>query len=116
MKKKMTQPKVVSVNPQFDRIKRRVLKKFPDAKTTMTPEGRYKVSNGYGGYIGDEVYLPSQSTIMDAWYWANECLKTIQNINRTHPDKNIMIFDEKGFNRVSSRNFRKNKKVKLDNN
>jgi len=78
----------------------------------MTSDGRYKVSDGRGGYIGDEVYLPSQSTVMDAWYWANESMKTIQNINRTHPDKSIMDFDEKKFNRVSSRNFRKNKKSK----
>jgi len=112
MKKKMKKPKIVSVNPPFDRIKRRVLKKFPDAKTTMTSDGRYKVSNGYDGYIGDEVYLPSQPTVMDAWYWANESMKTIQNINRTHPDRSIMDFDEKKFNRVSSRNFRKNKKSK----
>lgn len=91
----------------FNRLKKKVLKKFPNAKTQVTNSGQYYVSDGMGGYIGDDFMIPPQSNVIDAWKWAAESVRVTQNINRTHPDKVNMSFDEKKFNRVSRRNRKK---------
>lgn len=92
----------------FNRLKKRVKKKFPNAETRVTNEGLYYVSDGFGGKIGDEFMIPPQKNVIEAWTWAAESVRVTQNINRTHPDKVSMSFDEKKFNRVSRRNRKKN--------
>jgi hypothetical protein len=91
----------------FNRLKKRVLKKFPKAKTQITNDGRYYISDGFGGYIGDDFMIPPQSNVIDAWKWAAEAVRLKQNIDRTHPMKHDMQIDEKKFNRISRRNRKK---------
>jgi len=92
---------------QFKSYKRKVLKKYPNAKTQVNSSGLYYVSNGEGSIIGEEFMLPHQESVKLAWYWASRSVQLKQNLDRTHPDRVAMSFDEKKFNRVSRRN-RKN--------
>ena len=91
----------------FNRLKKRVLKKFPSAKTQVTTEGTYYVSDGLGSRIGEDFMIPPQKSVIEAWTWAAESVKLQQNLNRTHPMKYDMQIDEKKFNRVSRRNRKK---------
>lgn len=91
---------------KFQSIKKRVLKKYPNAKTQLNKEGYY-VSDGYGSTIGSQFMIPPQTSVQMAWYWANESAKLEQNLRRTHPDKTGMTFDEKKFDRISRRNRKK---------
>ena len=91
---------------KFQALKRKVVKKFPNATTQMR-NGKYYVSDGEGSMIGEDFMIPLQETVQMAWYWANESSKLKQNLQRTHPDKTGMSFNEKKFNRISRRN-RKN--------
>jgi len=91
---------------KFKSLKKRVLKKYPNAKTQMR-NGGYYVSDGEGSELGEDFMIPLQSTVQMAWYWANESTKLQQNLRRTHPDKTGMNFNEKKFNRISRRNRRK---------
>lgn len=88
---------------KLQRLRNKVLKLYPKAKLYVS-DGRYSIYNGIDGFIGEEFFIPPQASEMDAWVWAVETLKTEQNINRTHPDKALMDFDESRFNRVSKRN------------
>lgn len=92
---------------KFNRLKNKVLKKFPTAKTQITKDGTYYVSDGFGGRIGEDFMIPPQKSVMEAWVWAAECVKLQQNITRTHPLRYDMEIDEKKFNRVSRRNRKK---------
>jgi uncharacterized membrane protein YhiD involved in acid resistance len=92
---------------KFKSLKRKVLKKYPNATTQLNTSGRYYVSDGVGSTIGSDFMIPPQSTIQMAWYWANECVKLEQNLKRTHPDRTGMDFNEKKFDRISRRNRKK---------
>lgn len=91
---------------KFQSLKRKVIKKYPNAKTQMR-DGGYYVSDGEGTTIGEEFMIPPQTSVQMAWYWANESTKLEQNLRRTHPDKTGMNFNEKKFNRISRRNRKK---------
>lgn len=92
---------------KFQSLKRKVLKKYPNATTQLNTSGQYYVSDGVGSTIGSDFMIPPQSTVQMAWYWANECVKLEQNLKRTHPDRTGMDFDEKKFDRISRRNRKK---------
>ena len=96
------------IKKKFIRLKKKVQNKYPKATTQITYDGKYYVSDGLGGKVGNEFMIPPQSNVFDAWKWAAECIRVEQNINRTHPDKFSMDFDEKKYNRVSRRNRKKN--------
>lgn len=89
---------------KFQSLKRRVLKKYPNATTQVNSQGQYFVSDGCGSTIGSDFMIPPQATVQMAWYWANESTKLEQNLRRTHPERTGMDFDEKKFHRVSRRN------------
>jgi hypothetical protein len=91
---------------KFQSLKRKVLKAFPNAKTHMTKDGQYYVSNGEGGIIGSEHLIPAQSNVMNAWYWAAESVKIERNIERTSPNRMSLDSFEKKFERISNRNKR----------
>ncbi len=92
---------------KFLRLKKKVLYKYPNASTKVTPTGKFYVSDGIGSYVGEEFLIPPQDTVTAAWYWASETIKTSQNIERTHPDKMEFESDEKKFMRLSRRNRKK---------
>ena len=70
----------------------------------------FYISSGVGTVVGEELFIPPQTKVFDAWYWASRSCQIEQNFNRTHPMKSDMVFDEKKFDRVSRRN---RKKIKL---
>jgi hypothetical protein len=51
--------------------------------------------------------IPPQKSVILAWYWFNEIIKTDKNIQRTHPDRMSSADFEKKFNRISKRNRKK---------
>jgi len=91
---------------KFQTLKRKVLKAFPNAKTHITKDGLYCVSDGEGGIVGSELLIPSQPSVMKAWYWAAESVRISQNIERTSPTRMSLDSFEKKFERISNRNKR----------
>ena len=98
----------MELKKKFIGLKKKVLTKYPNAKTKVDTNGKYYVSDGLGNRVGVDFMIPPQDNVFDAWRWAVESIKIQQNINRTHPDKYEMPFDEKKYSRVSRRNRRKN--------
>src|SRR5210317_319548 len=94
-------------NKKFKSLKRRVLKKYPNATTQLNSSGLYYVSDGMGSTICSDFMIPPQTSVQMAWHWANECVKLEQNLRRTHPLKHDMEFNEKKFDRISRRNRKK---------
>lgn len=93
---------------KFKSFKRKVIKKYPNAKMQMNSNGLFYISSGIGTVVGEELYIPPQAKAFDAWYWASRSCQIEQHFNRTHPLKSDMKFDEKKFDRVSRRNRKKN--------
>jgi len=90
----------------FKRLKNKVLKKYPNASTRITDEGKYFVSVGVDNSLLDEYMIPPQSTVTAAWYWMAETIRVDQNIERTHPNRMDIGSFERKFNRISQRNRR----------
>ena len=93
---------------KFKRLKKKILKKFPNALTKMTRGGLYYVSDGEGNSLTSEYMIPAQSTVALAWHWLGEIIRIDKNIQRTNPKRLSTTDFEKKFNRVSKRN----KKIK----
>jgi hypothetical protein len=91
---------------KLKRIKNRVLKLYPKSKLVMV-NGRYHISDGEGNKLHAEYMIPPQKSVILAWYWFNEIIKTDKNIQRTHPDRMSSADFEKKFNRISKRNRKK---------
>lgn len=89
---------------KFKSLKRKVLKKYPNASTRIASDGKYYVVTGNGGSIGSDFMIPNQDSVALAWYWASRSIQLKQNLDRTHPDRVAMSFDEKKFNRVYKTN------------
>ena len=92
---------------QFRGFQRKVRKRYPKAKIQMNTNGMFYISSGVGTVVGEELFIPPQTKVFDAWYWASRSCQIEQNFNRTHPMKADMVFDEKKFDRVSRRNRKK---------
>jgi hypothetical protein len=89
---------------KFKRLKNKVLRKFPNASTKTTVDGRFYVSDGEGNSLTSDYMIPPQLNVAMAWFWLAETMKVDQNIQRTNPNRVEMMFDEKKFNRISRRN------------
>jgi hypothetical protein len=85
---------------KFNRIKKRVLKKYPK-------DGLYYVSTGTEDSVVSEYMIPPQKSVSDAWLVVSETMKVHQNIERTNPNRMDSASFEKKFNRISNRNKRK---------
>ena len=73
---------------EFQKIKKRVLKRFPNAKTQANSDGRFYLTDGYGGVVGEDYMLPPAKTVWDAWEHALLYgVKLHQNLQRTHPNR-----------------------------
>ena len=92
---------------KFKSFQRKVRKRYPKAKIQMNNDGLFYISSGVGTVVGEEVFIPPQTKVFDAWYWASRSCQIEQNFNRTHPMKHDMAIDEKRFDRVSRRNRKK---------
>jgi len=86
MNKKLYDLPVEKRQKEFQKIKKRVLKKYPKATTQGTADGRFYLTDGYGGVIGEDYMLPPSKTVWDAWEVALQYgIKLHQNLMRTHP-------------------------------
>jgi hypothetical protein len=91
---------------KFKRLKKKILKKFPNALTKMNRGGLYYVSDGEGNALTSEYMIPAQPTVALAWHWLGEIIRIDKNIQRTNPNRLSTTDFEKKFNRVSKRNKR----------
>jgi hypothetical protein len=86
MNKKLYDLPVEQRQKEFQKIKKRVLKKYPYAATRANSNGKFYVIDGYGGVIGSDYMIPPANCVWDAWEYAFQYgLKLHQNLLRTHP-------------------------------
>jgi hypothetical protein len=93
---------------EFQKLKRKVQRTFPNARTMRTKCGGFYVLNENGGVIGIEYLIPPAKSVMEAWATADSLIKIHNNIQRTSPDYMSSEHFEKKFQRISNRNKRKN--------
>ena len=65
------------------RLKKKVLKQYPEAKIVYTDSGIQIMSGDL--FIAEEFYLPITNCEDKAWEYAALACKTAQQFNRTHP-------------------------------
>jgi hypothetical protein len=92
-----------------ERIKKRVLKDFPDAYVDHDNCG-YKIMTG-NKFIAEEYFLPDTHDLDKAWEYAALACKTTQNFNRSHPDRMDLSEKEGKYHRINKRK-RRGRRVK----
>jgi len=83
------------------RIKKRVLKQYPNASVEYTNTGIQIMSGDV--YIAEEFYLPATNCEDKAWEYAALACKTSQQFNRTHPMRMDLVDIESKINRINRR-------------
>ena len=86
------------------RLKKKVLKQYPQARPELSANGVQIMSNGI--FIAKDFYMPGTNCVETAWEYAGIACRTAQNFNRTHPMKMDLTDIEGKLNRI---NRRKNK-------
>ena len=86
---------------KINKIKVKVLKRFPYAKCVRMEDGYYIYNKDEN--VFDEFFLPAAGTILQAWEYGLQTTKLIQNFNRTHPLKLEMHADEEKLERILNR-------------
>ena len=89
---------------KFKRLKNKVLKKYPNASTQQTSDGKFFVSDGVGNALSTEYMIHNQKSVGEAWFWMAETMRIDQNIERTHPNRMDLKSFEAKFARISKRN------------
>ena len=89
---------------KFKRLKKKVMAKYPNAKTMVDSNGLYYVHDGGDNFLTTEYMIPNQKTVAEAWFWLAETMKVNQNIERTHPKRMDLKSFEAKFARISKRN------------
>ena len=92
-----------------ERIKKRVLKDYPNAYVDHDLNG-YKIMSG-DKYIAEDYFLPDTHDLDKAWEYAALACKTTQNFNRSHPDRMDLSNVESKLNRINNRK-RRGRRVK----
>ena len=83
------------------RIKKKVLKQYPNASAMSTESGVQIMSGDI--YIAEEFYLPPTLDVDKAWEYAALACKTTQNFNRSHPSRMDLKNVESKLNRINKR-------------
>ena len=83
------------------RIKKKVLKQYPNAQVTYTDNGIQIMSGDI--FIAEEFYLPVTNSEDKAWEYAALACKTTQQFNRTHPSRMDLSDIESKINRINRR-------------
>ena len=91
---------------KFKRLKKKVMAKYPNAKTMVDSSGLYYVHDGGDNFLTTEYMIPNQKTVAEAWFWFADTMKINQNIERTHPKR----MDLKSFEAKFARIYKRNKK------
>ena len=92
---------------KFNRLKKKVMGTYPNAKIKVNSKGKFYISDGIGNQLESEYMIPPQQTIKMAWYWLSRIIKTNQNIQRTHPSRMDLVIFERRFRRLANRNRKK---------
>jgi len=71
-------------------LQKKVFKRFPDARAVTDEYGLWYIMDMYDEDIFEEFMIPHQSSERLAWEMGHLTARTIQNFNRSHPDKKIM--------------------------
>ena len=91
------------------RIRKKVLKQYPNAQTVFGDSGIQIMSGDL--FIAEEFYLPSTNCEDTAWEYAALACKTTQNFNRSHPSRMDLSNVENKLNRINKRK-RRGRRVK----
>ena len=83
------------------RLKKKVLKQYPDAVVIYSDEGVRIMSGDI--FIAEEFYLPATNCHDKAWEYAALACKTTQNFNRSHPSRMDLSNVENKLNRINNR-------------
>ena len=83
------------------RLKKTVLKNYPNAKAEYTGTGIQIMSDDI--CIAEEFYLPATMDVEIAWEHAALACKTMQQFNRTHPLRMDLSDIENKLNRINNR-------------
>ncbi len=83
------------------RIKKKVLKSYPEAKVTYSDKGVQIMAGDI--FIAEEFYLPPTNSEDQAWEYAALACKTRQQFNRTHPMRMDLSDIESKINRINRR-------------
>ena len=88
----------------FQKIKKKVLKRYPNASTHTNSDGKFYLTDGFGDVIGEEYMLPPTKSVWDAWENALQYgIKLHQNLLRTHPSKGLSDKAEAKVMRINRR-------------
>jgi len=88
MNKKLRELPIEKRRKEFQKIKKKVLKRYPNASTQANSDGRFYLTDGFGGVVGEDYMLPATRHVWDAWEQALQYgIKLHQNLLRTHPIK-----------------------------
>ena len=85
---------------EFQKIKKKVLKRYPNATTRVNSDGRFYITDGHGGVIGEDYMLPPAKCVWDALQYG---IKLHQNLLRTHPSKGLSDKAEAKVMRINRR-------------
>ena len=70
----------------------------------MNSDGRFYITDGHGGVIGEDYMLPPAKCVWDAWEFALQYgIKLHQNLLRTHPSKGLSDKAEAKVMRINRR-------------
>ena len=83
------------------RIKKRVLRDYPNAYAEHGQEGIRIMSDDI--FIAEEYFMPNTNDEDKAWEYAALACKTTQNFNRTHPSRMDLGAIESKLNRINKR-------------
>ena len=97
------------IQKKLEKVKKRVLNKFPNAKLKFDYDGYYYISSNDEN-LAEEYLLPSTKSELIAWEYALLSIKTTQNFNRTHPIRIDMFEIESKLERVEKRRPNHNRK------
>ena len=104
MNKKLHDLSVERRRKEFQKIKKKVLKKYPNASTRANSDGKFYITDGYGGVVGQDYMLPPSACVWDAWEAALQYgIKLHQNLLRTHPSKGLSDKVEAKIMRINRR-------------
>ncbi len=90
------------------RLRKKVLKQYPDAKIIYGNTGAQIMSGDI--FIAEEFYLPATHSEDKAWEYAALACKTSQQFNRTHPMRMDLSDIESKINRINKRRGPRNKR------
>jgi len=89
-------------NKELLKAQKATWKRYPNAKAARDAAGRWYIYWNEQD-IFEELFLPHTNTELDAWKHGSLTAKTVQNFNRTHPDKVDTKLAEEKTSRISRR-------------